>query len=110
VLSDAERRVLAELELALAGERARDRRPDRAPGVWRSPVGTVLLALGVVVLVVLSWGAGSAVVALAAAGGPAWSTWRIWPLLTPRTNAARAVAPCRFGVLAVPGGRPWTGA
>ncbi|MGY1643236.1 DUF3040 domain-containing protein [Geodermatophilus sp. SYSU D00703] len=105
MLSDAERRVLAELERALDDGRtvAEGARGGRLDGVWRSPARIVLSVLGVGVLVLLSWGAGSAVVALAAAGGLAWSTWRVWPLLASEDERGAGARP-------VPGRRPgrWT--
>jgi hypothetical protein len=101
VLSDAERRVLAELERALDDGRPVDEgtRGRRSGAARWSPTRIVLLVLGVGVLVLLSWGAGSAVVALAAAGGLVWSTRRAWPWLASEDERGAGGRP-------VPGRRP----
>jgi Protein of unknown function (DUF3040) len=92
MLSDHEQRVLQEIERSLAAEAGEPRSPDTATpaprhrsrrhrGTRRHPAIRALQAVGCLVGLLLIVGAGTAALAIAAAGILSCLAWRYWPLL-----------------------------
>jgi hypothetical protein len=103
VLSDAERRVLAELEQALLDEGWAPRR-ERPHPLWsRVRLGVVMkkapaALAGIAAVLLFLNGAPSAAVALCVAGGLIWGLCHWWPRLKEMDglDGGRGV-PCRSG-------------